>query len=98
MTEFGMNNPSFMDLIDQIPDFKENDITNILEKELNKSIDVLDLSYWIRETLGSIGIKTVKDILNATESHLKTAYYVGEKRARLVKSAAITSVYEYLNG
>lgn len=98
MTEFGMNNPYFRSLIDVIPEFKENDMTAILENELNKSIDVLDLSYWIRDTLKRINIFTVKDILNTTEANLKTAYYVGDKRARLVKSAAITSVYEYLNG
>jgi hypothetical protein len=98
MTEFGMNNTSFIDLIDKIPDFKENDMNAILEKELAKSIDVLDLSNWIKETLGTINVKTVKDILIATENHIKTAYYVGEKRARLIKSAATASVYEYLNG
>ncbi len=98
MTEFGMNNPYFKDLIDKIPDFKENDMTEILAKELAKPIDVLDLSDWIKETLKGINILTVRDILTTTEANLKTAYYVGDKRARIVKSAATTSVYEYLNG
>ena len=98
MTEFGMNNPNFKDLIDEIPDFKENDTTEILEKELSKSIDVLDLSSWIKDTLKGIDIITVKDILTTTEANLKRAYYVGDKRARLVKSAATAAVYEYLNG
>lgn len=98
MTEFGMNNVSFKALIDEIPDFKENDMSAVLEKELQKSIDVLDLSHWIKDTLRTIKINTVKDVLDATEAHLRTAYYVGEKRARLVKSAATASVYEYLNG
>lgn len=98
MTEFGMNNFNFKDLVDEIPDFKENDMGAILEKELSKPIAVLDLSNWIKETLKTIDIFTVKDILNTTEAHLKTAYYVGDKRARLVKSAALASVYEYLNG
>ena len=98
MTEFGMNNPYFKDLVDKIPEFKENDMNEILSKELAKAIDVLDLSVWIKETLKGINIITVKDILTTTEANLKTAYYVGDKRARLVKSAATTSVYEYLNG
>lgn len=98
MTEFGMNYSDFKKLIDEIPHFQENDMNAILEKELNKSINVLDLTTWIKETLNSININTVKDILNTTEAHLKSAYYVGEKRARLVKSAATASVYEYLNG
>ncbi len=98
MTEFGMNNVNFKNLIDEIPNFKENDMAVILEKELNKFISVLDLSDWIKDTLRRLDINTVKDILNTTEAHLKTAYYVGDKRARLVKSAAMASVYEYLNG
>ncbi len=98
MTEYGMNNPNFKGLIDRIPDFEENDMTEILEKELNKSIDVLDLTVWIKDTLNGLEINTVKDILNTTEAQLKKAYYVGDKRARLVKSAATASVYEYLNG
>lgn len=98
MTEFGMSNPYFRDLVDKIPDFKENDMNEILSKELAKSIEVLDLSRWIKDTLKGINILTVKDILTSTEATLKKAYYVGEKRARLVKSAATTSVYEYLNG
>jgi len=98
MTEFGMNNPNFKNLVDIIPDFKENDLAETLEKELNKTIDVLDLTNWIKQTLKDLKIHTIKDILNTTEAKLKTAYYVGDKRARLVKSAATTSVYEYLNG
>ena len=45
-----------------------------------------------------LNIYKIKDILNTTEAKLKTVYYFGDKRARLVKSAATTSVYEYLNG
>ena len=98
MTEYGMNNSNFQNLINEIPDFKESDMTEILEKELNKSLDVLDLSYWIKAKLRDMNINCVKDILNTTEANLKKAYYVGDKRARLVKSAATASVYEYLNG
>lgn len=98
MTEFGMNNSNFKELVNEIPEFSENDTTEILERELNKGINVLDLTPWIKETLRAQGINTVRDILNATELQLKKAYYVGNKRARLVKSAAIASVYEYLNG
>lgn len=98
MTEYGMNNSNFQNLINEIPDFKESDMTEILEKELNKSLDVLDLSNWIKTKLREMDINSVKDILNTTEANLKKAYYVGDKRARLVKSAATASVYEYLNG
>jgi hypothetical protein len=98
MTEFGMNNTNFKNLINEIPDFKESDITDILERELNKPIEVLDLPNWIKERLKEMEINSIKDILNTTEANLKKAYYVGDKRARLVKTAATASVYEYLNG
>lgn len=98
MTEFGMNNSNFKELVNEIPDFTEKDTTDILDRELNKDIKVLDLTLWIKETLRALDINLVRDILNATEHQLKKAYYIGDKRARLVKSAAIASVYEYLNG
>jgi len=98
MTEYGMNNSNFTDLVDEIPEFKESDMSQTLEKELEKQIDVLEISIWIKSKLREMQINTIKDILNSTETKLKQAYYVGDKRARLVKSAATASVYEYLNG
>jgi len=59
---------------------------------------VLDLSPWQKEALKSIQMNTIRDILQANEEKLKEAYYVGDKRARRMKSAALASVYEYLNG
>lgn len=97
-SEYGMNNHVYNDLINIVPKFQETDTKNVLSRELEKPIDVLDLSSWQIEALKSIEILTVKNILQVTESHLKTAYYVGEKRARRVRSAALASVYEYLNG
>lgn len=97
-SEYGMNNFSYRQLINIVPKFQESDTKNVLSRELEKSIEVLDLSNWQIEALKSINILLVKDILQVTENHLKTAYYVGEKRARRVRSAALASVYEYLNG
>lgn len=98
MTEYGMNSPIFTPLRDEIPNFEENDISEILDRELNKSINVLDLTPWIKNLLNENHICLVKDIINTTEARLKQLYYVGDKRARLVKTAAMASVYEYLNG
>ena len=98
MTEYGMNSQYFTPLRDEIPNFEENDISEILERELNKSINVLDLTPWIKKLLIDNQICSVKDIITTTEARLKQLYYVGDKRARLVKTAAMASVYEYLNG
>lgn len=98
MSEYGMNYTSFTDLLEVIPDFEESDMSDVLKRELDKSIDVLDLSNWQKEALKSIGINTIRDILQSNEEKIKEAYYVGDKRARRMKSAAHASVYEYLNG
>ena len=66
--------------------------------QLHKDISLLDLASWQREELKKIGLTTIGDILKATEAKLKEMYYVGEKRARRIKSAALASVLEYLSG
>jgi hypothetical protein len=98
MSEYGMSYEFFEELIEVMPVFKESDLSDVLQNELEKSIEVLDLSSWQKEALTSIGMRSIKDILQASEEKLRTAYYVGEKRARRVRSAALASVYEYLNG
>jgi hypothetical protein len=98
MSEYGMNFSFFSELTQVLPIFKESDISDVLKRELDKSINVLDLSTWQKESLVGIGINQIKDILQATENQLKTAYYIGDKRARRMRSAALASVYEYLNG
>jgi hypothetical protein len=98
MSEYGMNFEFFKDLTDTMPIFKESDISDALQKEIEKPIAVLDLSNWQKDALNSIDINFVKDILQASEEKLRTAYYVGEKRARRMRSAALAAVYEYLSG
>lgn len=98
MSEYGMNHPHYSELLQVLPVFKETDISDVLNTELSKDISVLDLTNWQKEALRSIDINYIKDILQSSEDKLKTAYYVGEKRARRMRSAALASVYEYLNG
>ena len=98
MTEFGMNNQHFNTIKENLEPFHEYDTSEALKKELEKNIDVLDLSMWIKDKLKSMNLNTIKDIIITKEKKLKELYYIGDKRARLIKSAAISSVYEYLNG
>lgn len=97
-TEFGMNNLAFQELTNVVTQFSEIDLKDILTQQLNKSIDVLDLTEWQKNALKKISIISIENILTATEEDLKKIYQVGDKRARRIKNAAYASVYEYLNG
>ena len=97
MTEFGANHSSYADIVNK--GILSQDKTGfVLEKQLQKPINVLDLSDWQRSKLEELGLLTVGDVLGAEEAKLQTAYYVGPKRARLMRNAATTSVLEYLAG
>lgn len=96
--EFGMNNPSFKELTDIVPEFVETDLQNVLTRQLNKSIELLDLTAWQKNTLHEINVLSIKDILTVSEDDLKKIHYIGNVRARRVKNTALASVYEYLNG
>jgi hypothetical protein len=63
-----------------------------------KSIDVLDITPWQKNKLTSLKIYTIGDVLKSTETMLQKAYYIGEKRSRVMRNAAIAAVYEYLSG
>ena len=65
---------------------------------ISQNLDILPMSVNMKTKLHELGFKTIKDVLNATEAKLMQAYYVGNKRARMMKNVALTSVYEYLIG
>ena len=96
--EYGMNSPVFNDIKDRLQAIQDNDMAESLELQISKPLDVLDLSYKMKEKLHEVGLNSVKDVLNAPEEKLKEASYVGDKRARRMKQVALTSVYEYLIG
>jgi hypothetical protein len=98
MTEYGMNYTLFNEIINDTLNFSEIDSTTVLYTQLHKDISFLDLAKWQIEALRKIPLNTIGDILKATEAKLREMYYVGEKRARRIKSAALTSVLEYLSG
>jgi hypothetical protein len=96
MTEFGMNNPAFDAIKDSLEVFKDNNVTEALNMQLNKPIFVLDLTPRMKDKLRSVGLNTIREVLTAPESKLQEASYVGEKRSRMMKNRALISVYEYL--
>jgi DNA-directed RNA polymerase alpha subunit len=70
----------------------------MLKHQLAKFVDVLDITEWQRAKLKEAGINTVGDVLLSSETKLQTLSYVGEKRSRRIKNAALAAVFEYLSG
>lgn len=98
IVEFGMNNSNFNSIKNLMQTIDENDLSHSLEMRISQNLDVLPMSNNMKAKLHELGLNTIKDVLNSTEAKLKQAYYVGDKRARMMKNVALTSVYEYLIG
>lgn len=98
MSEFGANHPSYKSLTDREDELGDIEEGFDLEDQLAKPNTVLDITPWQRSKLNSLGLLTVGKVLDAGEDKLKEAYYVGDKRARQMRNAALASVFEYLSG
>ncbi len=98
MSEYGINHSAYHSLLTSVPSFTEPEMGEVLTKQLSKPIEVLDISEWQKSTLHSLGLPTIGSVLHATETKLQEAAYVGEKRSRRIRNAAIAAVYEYLSG
>lgn len=98
MTEYGANSKVYQKLLKKVPDFMEPDISECLKIQLDKDIECLELTSWQKSKLYSLKIFTIGDLLRSKENDLMKAYYVGEKKARDMKNAAMAAVFEYLVG
>jgi len=98
MTEYGINHAAFQQIVSSSLDLSEPNMAVVLHQQLDKPIDVLDISYWQLNGLKNIGINNIRDILNASEEKLQEIYYVGQIRSRRMKNVAVSAVYEYLSG
>jgi hypothetical protein len=98
MSEFGANHGAYQSLLSAVPAFSEPEIGETLRRELSKSINVLDITEWQRGGLHQLNLRTIGDVLHASETTLQQIAYVGEKRSRRMRNAAIAAVYEYLSG
>ena len=97
-SEYGANHHLYQSLLSEVPEFQEPDMSEVLQRQLTKPIDVLDITEWQRERLHEMKLDTVSDVLHATETKLREIHYIGEKRARRMQNAAIAAVFEYLSG
>lgn len=98
MSEFGANHGSYQKLTEQISVSVHENISDLLKRQLEKGLDVLDITSWQKAQLRALGLLTVGDVLKVTETMLKRRQYVGDKRARQMRNAALAAVYEYLSG
>lgn len=99
MTEYGANHPAFSTATSIAPTLDDENVgREALQEQLAKPLYVLDLTTWQQDVLASLGLKTISDLLHATETDLQRAYYVGEVRSRRMRNAALAAVYEYLSG
>lgn len=98
MTEFGMNNAAFESLMSSGISEKHIDLSTQLKTQLEKPIDLLDLTAWQKEKLHGENLHTIDDVLRASEIDIMNAYYVGDVRARQMKNSAYAAIYEYLAG
>lgn len=94
--EYGKNSVIYNSIKDNLNAISDNDISISLSSQISQDISVLELSETMKKKLRSLGLNKIVDLLNASEDTLKQAYYVGEKRSRMMKSVALDSVYEYL--
>lgn len=99
MIEFNQNNSAFSN-DGSVAATLESDSINLqaLNELLARSVRELDLTDWQKQTLEHIGLKSIRDVLQATEPDLQKAKYVGEVRSRRMRNAAFAATYEYLSG
>jgi hypothetical protein len=98
VTEYGMNNQLFQDLTIQSQEESDSDLRQLIHEQLCKSIDILDLSLWLKNKLKEHNLLTIQDVLDKPEADMQNMRYVGEKRARRISNAAIAEFLEYLSG
>lgn len=94
MSEYGANH----DLYKTIQGYILGTETDALRLQLEKDIDLLELTAWQKQTMHDISVNTLGELISAPENRLKQARYIGDVRARNIKNAGIAAVCEYLLG
>ncbi|MER6322744.1 hypothetical protein [Streptomyces coelicoflavus] len=98
MVEFGANHSSYRPIDKFSLDAVNSTGNQALEAQLERPISYLDVTDFQRAKLEELGFRTIGEVLKSDEDAFKRAYYVGTKRARQMRNAAVTAVLEYLSG
>lgn len=96
--EYGATYSKFVELERAAQSAVETDVSPLLQGQLKRSIDLLDITDWQKEKLRELKLLTLGSVLEATDEQLQEAYYVGRIRSRQMKNAAQAAVFEYLTG
>lgn len=94
MSEYGANYPAYQNIQGKIVGTE----TDVLQEQLGKTIDLLELTEWQKQKMHEISINTIGELVSAPEEKLKQAKYIADVRARTIKNAGIAAVCEYLLG
>lgn len=94
MSEYGANYPAYQSIQGKIVGTE----TDALKEQLDKTIDLLELTDWQKQKMHEISINTIGELISAPEEKLKQARYIADVRARTIKNAGIAAVCEYLLG
>lgn len=94
MSEYGANHPLYKNIQGTVVGSE----TDALKAQLEKSVDLLELTEWQKQKLHEISIHTIGDLISASEEKLKQAKYIANVRARTIRNAGIAAVCEYLLG
>jgi hypothetical protein len=98
-TEFGANNQAYPSTLGRDSVLSEADSLQVLQSQLARPVDQLDITDFQRNSLNHAGYTTIGDVLKAAEWQLILRLdYIGEKRARRIKNTANAAVLEYLSG
>jgi len=98
--EFGENHIAYQNLPQHdLREVQDDEIAEVVRKQLQQEIDVLDLTEWQKKKLKDVGITTIESLLDLQEDFLvDNIYQVGPVRARTMKNAATAELLEYLSG
>lgn len=94
MSEYGANQSIF----NKIQGCVVGTETDALKEQLDKNIDLLDLTEWQKQKMHEISINTIGELISAPEERLKQVKNIANVRARTIRNAGIAAVCEYLIG
>lgn len=97
-TDYGKSSPSYNgseELLIKPEKIKNNSILNNIMK---KPVEELELSSFLIESIKTIGIVHIEDIIINGEEHLRNAYGIGEVRSRRIFDNAYNATIEYISG
>jgi hypothetical protein len=96
--EFGANHDAYESIARLDVEKMDEVQQEFIKSQLDRSVDLLDLTDFAKRKCKELGFDTVGKILAASEENLQVAKYVGTVRSRRVMNKATAAVMEYLSG